>query len=116
MLKGPRHSSAACTPRNTYNLYTKIYIFVSSIVLMGEKTLLRNLKRTSLVLAASGLLGLNQMFGCYNLPQERCSSSGYFEGIISGGGGLFELYNAIAVDQTCGAVIDGLEALASSGG
>ena len=43
---------------------------------------------------------------CVQGIPEQCHPNGYYEGIISGGGGLGELVSAIALDQLCGWVIN----------
>ncbi len=57
----------------------------------------------------AGSLNVNQC-GIFVHPQEQCNASGYFEGIISGGG-LGEFYSAVLIDQLCGAVVNRKESL-----
>jgi hypothetical protein len=70
------------------------------------------LSKTATITTASTLPFL--LPTCYVLPQEQCHSNGYFEGIISGGGGIVELYTSIATDQLCGFIFTGLESLISN--
>ena len=63
--------------------------------------MLRLMRR--LVFSATGVLVL-QFVGCIPLPTEQCGPSGYFEGILSGGGDLLELWTAVASDAVCGLI------------
>jgi len=43
---------------------------------------------------------------CVSGIPEQCHPSGYFEGIISGGGDLAELASAIIGDRICGWIVN----------
>lgn len=78
---------------------------------MKQKNLYSQIKACAITFASS----ISCMNSCnfYIYPEERCSPSGYFEGIISGGGDSDEFYSAVLADELCGLTLGLLERIVS---